>query len=395
MHGSILTPEAPAPAGAVPADAHELQAVEPSVPAAVAALLALDARAHLVQTHISWIVLDGDHVYKVKKPVSLGFLDYSTLARRLEACRREVILNRRLCVDLYRGIVPIFEEEGRVTVGRPFDPALCQVTRWLDREAPARPLSVEPLWEAGRPPRRVVEYAVWMRRLPEERMLTTLLARGEATADMLERVAERLAVFHAAAATGPGVDEHGTLAAIRANVEENFEQVRPFVGRLLDETAWRTIRDRSRAFMDRHADLFAARVARGRIRDGHGDVHVGSVCMTEPPAIFDCVEFSDRYRCGDVASEVAFLAMDLGFYGRADLAQAFVGAYLERSRDWTLPALLDFYTCYRAYVRGKVAALQAAEPEVSAPERLAAIRRARRYFELADAYAGRLGRPAG
>ena len=333
------------------------------LPRAVRGLLALLRHDHeaaeleVVQTHISWIVLAGSYAYKIKKPVDLGFLDYSTLEKRLRACQREVELNRRLCPTVYLGVLSLADQDGQVVVGD-------------DGE--------------------VLDYVVWMRRLPHDLMLDQLLARGEATAAQLEAVAERLARFHASAATGPGVDEHGDPAAVAANVEQNFEQVRPYVGQTLDEPSYALIASASRAFLKRRRALFERRVATGRVRDGHGDLHAASICLTSPLAIFDCIEFNDRYRCGDVAAEVAFLAMDLEFNQRPDLARAFVDRYVAASGDRELLELLDFYVVYRAYVRGKVESIKLSESEFGPLERARAVERAERYFTLARRYAERL-----
>lgn len=309
----------------------------------------------LIQTHISWVVLAGSYAYKLKKPLALGFLDYSSPEKRLEACHREVALNRRLCPWVYLGVVPISDT------------------------------SVEP--EGSR---TVLDYAVRMRRLPQNRMLDAVLARGEATVTMMAVLAARLADFHAHAATGPGVDEHGSPAAVWANSAESFRQARPFIGRTLDAPTWAFIHWSSLRFLEENLALFERRVAEGRIRDGHGDLHAANVCMTEPIAIFDCIEFNDRFRCGDVAAEVAFLAMDLEYRGRADLATSFVDRYVEASGDHGLRDLLDFYICYRAYVRGKVESLKLEEPGFSTEEHGTASTLARRYFDLAKNYAIRL-----
>lgn len=353
----------PPPAG----QARHLSLAPPPGPPYLAALLRPDCYAHaaddlrLYETHISWVILAGPYAYKLKKPVSFGFLDYSTVEKRAAACAEEVRLNRRLCPDVYLGVVQLCARDGTYAVGGPGQP-------------------VEPL--------------VWMRRLPEAGMLPHLLATGAADAALMRRIARRLARFHTTAATGPGVDEHGSLATVRANWEENFAQTRPFIGRVLSAAAFEHLERFVRRVLDERADLFARRVAAGRVRDGHGDLHAASVCVAGRRIwLFDCIEFSARYRCADVAAEVAFLAMDLDHYGRADLAEAFVGAYARLSGDAELRALLPFYTCYRAYVRGKVLALRLAEGDLG-PEEAAAVRaEAAAYFDLAWAYAGGLGGP--
>jgi aminoglycoside phosphotransferase family enzyme len=234
-----------------------------------------------------------------------------------------------------------------------------------------------------------------MRRLPQDRMLDVVLERGAATITMMEALAERLTAFHGFAATGPGVDEYGSPAAVWANAVENFGQTRPFIGRTIDARTWALVRSSSQRFLEENLALFERRVAQGRIRDGHGDLHAANICMTEPIAIFDCIEFDDRSRCGDVAAEVAFLAMDLEYRGRADLATSFVDRYVEASGDRGLRDLLDFDICYRAYVRGKVESLKLDEPGFSAAEYGTTPTQARRSFDLARSYAIRLARTWG
>jgi aminoglycoside phosphotransferase family enzyme len=323
-----------------------------------------DLTPTLVQTHISWIVLAGAYVYKLKKPVSLGFLDYSTLENRRVMCEREVALNRRLCPGVYLGVVPVIDQDGHIRVDQIGSTAVGD--------------------------RRIVDYAVWMRRLPHTRMLDVLLRGAQAGHEMVETVADQLIPFHASAATGLGVDEYGTPEAVLANVRENFAQARPFVGHTLRAETWAMINCSTMLFLERHRALFEHRVAEGRIGDGHGDLHAASICMLEPVVIFDCIEFNDRFRCGDVAGEVAFLAMDLEFYGREDLADVFVDRYVAHSGDQQIRELLDFYICYRAFVRGKVESFKLEEPEFTDQERAIATGRADRYFRLAEKYAARM-----
>jgi uncharacterized protein len=300
----------------------------------------------LIETHISWVILAGDYAYKLRKPVNFGFLDFSTLEQRRADCEAEIALNARLSPDLYIGIVDVVERDGHLCFGGPGTP---------------------------------LEPAVCMHRLPESGMLTTLLERGAVDERLVSRLAHQLADFHAHAATGPGVDEYGSVAAIRANWNENFAQT-PNV----DASVRVAIRDFVDGFIAQHADLLRRRVDEGRIRDGHGDLHAGSVCATRRMAyLFDCVEFNRRFRCADVAAEVAFLAMDLEHFGRADLSQIFIDSYVRASSDSKLPVLLDFYKCYRAFIRGKVLTLGQARitPEAQA------------YFDLAYAYATRSAQP--
>jgi aminoglycoside phosphotransferase family enzyme/predicted kinase len=240
----------------------------------------------------------------------------------------------------------------------------------------------------------VRERAVKMRRLPAAGMLSALLERGDATPALVRRIARKIATFHASAASGPGVDEYGTRATIAAHWQENFDQVAPFVDQSIP--AWEL--DAIRRYVDRmladESGRFDQRVADGRIRDGHGDLHARSICLRgRDLVIFDCIEFSARYRCADVAADVAFLAMDLDHHARPDLGWAFVDEYVRRSGDRELLHLLDFYTCYRAFVRGKVLSFRLREDDLDADERHRIIAEARAYFDLAAVYAGGMPRP--
>ena len=309
-------------------------------------------RVELIETHISWVFLAGERVYKVKKPVDLGFLDFTTLERRRFFCEEEVRLNRRLSHDVYLGVV---ELNGRDAIR-------------LGGTGPT------------------VDVAVMMRRLPHDRMLDELVRRDAADPAMVEELGRIIARFHAAAPTGGEIDELGSLATVSANWSENFAQTAKLSPEVLPEEWRRTLETWVQTFMAREAPRFAARVAAGRSRDCHGDLQAQHVCCTEQIQIFDCIEFNHRFRYGDVAGEIAFLAMDLDRLGRPDLALRFINAYLDASGDYDAVPLLDFYRAYRAFVRGKVLSFQIAErPETAA--------KARDRFALAVRYTERRDRP--
>ena len=315
-------------------------------------------RVDLAQTQMSLIFLAGDYVYKVKKPVNLGYLDYTTLQRRQFFCQREVELNRRLCPDAYLGVVPVVRAQGNIRVGAEGE---------------------------------VIDYAVKMRRLPQEAMMDVLLLNGRVSADMVARVAQRLAEFHQRAETSPTISTFGELDTITTNTNENFTQTAKYLGQTISPEQYQRIQDYTHTFIHNHAPLFRQRIADGRIRDCHGDLHAAHVCFTNDICIYDCIEFNDRFRYGDVASEVAFLAMDLDRYQQPELATAFVTAYIERSQDNELIRLLNFYKCYRAYVRGKVESFKLDDPLISPEEKAKTVAIARRYFELAESYTQKPG----
>jgi hypothetical protein len=315
----------------------------------------------LVQTHISLIFLAGDTVYKVKKAVNFGFLDFTTLEKRRHYCNEEIRLNRRLAPQAYLDVAAVTSGPGG--------------TLELGGAGP------------------VVEYAVKMRRLPQERMLKRLLAEGLVAPGTMEAVAQRVAAFHREAETGGEIDRIGGIETIRRNHEENFEQTEGFIGRTISAGQYRFIRDYALGFLERERELFDRRVADRRIRDCHGDLHLEHILIADDILIFDCIEFNERFRYEDVAAEVAFLAMDLDFNGYADEAARFVEAYIRCTGDAEILKLLNFYRCYYAYVRGKVVGFRLDDAAIAERDREEASRTAGRYFDLAYTYAARLERP--
>ena len=311
------------------------------------------SRVELMQTQMSFVFLTDDYVYKVKKPVNLGYLDYTTLDKRYFYCQQEVELNRRLCPDAYLGVVTITESRGNILI---------------DGQG------------------KVVEYAVKMRRLPQEAMMNVLLAQNRVSVEMITGVAQKLVEFHQKAETSADISTFGSLDTITVNAEENFTQTEKYIGSTISREQYQRIKGYTSEFIVQKAPLFRKRVADGRIRDCHGDLHAAHICFANGICIYDCIEFNDRFRYCDVASEVAFLAMDLDNYGRADLSQSFVNAYVNKSQDKELLRLLNFYKCYRAYVRGKVESFHLDDASISEEEKARAKTRARRYFELADSY---------
>jgi hypothetical protein len=324
-------------------------------------------RVELIQTHISYVFLTDEHVYKIKKPVDFGFLNYSTLGKRRYYCHREVRLNSLLCGDTYLGVVPIRELP-------------------LARRSGRGGRGVRAFAIGGREG-KIVEYAVWMRRLPEDRMLNRLIERGEATTKMVERVAEKLAPFHQTTAeTSPAIARYGDWA-IRYNHRENVQQWTPYAGRTLTAEQDAICRAYGEAFFAREAAVLERRVKELRIRRTHADLRSDAICMENGVCIFDAVEFSRRVSLLDIARDVGFLQMDLEYRDRPDLADAFVRRYQEIAGDPDLRQVLPFYAYYSACVRGKVEAFLLDIPSVPAKEKKAAAERSRRYFELACRYA--------
>lgn len=321
-----------------------------------------DAQAiTLIQTHISYVLLTPEFVYKIKKPVDFGFLDFSTLEKRRFFCNEEIRLNSRLAPDLYLGVVEVTEDGGVFRVGE-----------------------VDGSMRTG----AVVEYAVKMRRIPEGVTLDEMIRQGRASARTMGRVARAIAAFHGQAETIRNAAQADTIAF---NVMDNFTRIEAFVGEAPTSTISRRRLDEVRGFTEgflaTSKGVIEERVRAGFIKDCHGDIHVDHVLVTDKIAIFDCIEFSERLRLCDTVADAGFLSMDLEYLGRGDLAKAFEDAYKEASGDKARAELWRFYKCYRAVVRGKVASLKSGESEVGDAERSAAIRDAIGHFHLAHLYA--------
>lgn len=310
----------------------------------------------VVETHISIVFLAGDFVYKVKKPLDLGFLDFRTLESRRHFCEEEVRLNARLAPDVYLGVVTIVRGPRGLRVGGPGTP---------------------------------LEFAVRMKRLPAEATLLARLQRGQLDAALLTRVAHRLARFHAEAAAGEEIDAYGALVVVARNARENFEQTRLHIGHTVHGEVHERARDRSEEWLQALGDLIEARARAGVPRDTHGDLHLQHIYVLEdqaPPgdlAIIDCIEFNARFRFADPVADMAFLTMDLVFRGRADLAEHFVREYFTARDDPEGEYLLPFYLAYRALVRAKVEGILALSPDAADATRSAARLRARAYWLLA------------
>ena len=307
----------------------------------------------LRETHISWVFLTEDDAFKVKKPVQMGFLDFSTLEKRRAACEEEVRLNGRLSEDVYLGVVPVYRNQSG--------------THRLEG------------------PGDIVDWAVHMRRLPDADRADVRLGAGRLDAGHLEAVAAKLARFHEQSKPTEAAARFGTVEAIRVNVEENFEQSRGALGDYLSEAQAREVASWQRRFLTERGDLFAGRIEAGRVRDGHGDLRLEHVYIedTGEIAVIDCIEFNERFRFADVCADVVFLAMDLAWHGRVDLAERFLAHYAREANDFDLYPLVDFYESYRAFVRGKIATFVASSPDAAFEAKERAREEARRYFLLA------------
>ncbi len=319
-------------------------------------------KVDLVQTHISLVFIAGDDVYKIKKPVDFGFLDFTTLEKRKYFCEEELRLNRRLAPSIYLDVVPITESaQGRPSLGGPG---------------------------------KIIDYAVHMKKLPADKMLKILLKNNQTHLGTMDAVAKRIASFHKEAQTGGKIDEMGAISTIRHNHDENFSQTEKYIDVTIPAYQYQFIRTYVEIFLEINAALLERRVANQKIRDGHGDLHLEHICIDSDILVFDCIEFNERFRFADVVAEVAFLTMDLDFNGYTQQAKDFAASYLKYSGDAEMWHLLNFYRCYYAYVRGKVTSFRLDQKELPDSERSAIQTMATRYFDLAYTYAARLEKPA-
>ena len=305
----------------------------------------------LIETHTAWVFLGADTVWKVKKPVDFGFLDFTTLERRRTACDAEIALNSRLAPDVYRGVVPI------------------------TRDAAGR----HGLGGTG----EVVDIAVEMARLADRDRADVLLEGGQLSHEHMDRLGQTLAAFHERMPTSERIAGFGSPEMVLANIRENFAQTQHTLHEYLDVGQASEIQARQLSFVEDHRELFIARMVDGKVRDGHGDLRLEHVYLQPEPTIIDCIEFNERFRYGDVCSDVAFLTMDLACAGRVDLSEQLLAAYASAANDFDLYQLVDFYEGYRAFVRGKVASLLVDDADASVQARRRAAELARRHYLFA------------
>jgi aminoglycoside phosphotransferase family enzyme len=308
----------------------------------------------VVQTHISIVIVGDEFVYKIKKPVNFGFLDFLTLEKRAYYCRQEVQLNRRLAPDIYLDVIPVRFDGRRYSMGS----------------------------KQG----EVADYAVKMRRIPEDKLMKSLFEKGTLTDTHVRKVARVLAKFHSEARRSPEIDTYGEPERFKVNTDENFDQVRKYVGITVRKEAFQSLEAWTDRFYRNNRPLFLGRIESGKIRDCHGDLHMEHVCFTEKVSIIDCIEFNERFRYSDTVADIAFLLMDLEYHGGEGFSKLLWDEYKNMSLESGVESLLIFYKVYRAFVRGKVNSFQIDDTNMKDEEKEKAKELARRYFELAYSY---------
>jgi aminoglycoside phosphotransferase family enzyme/predicted kinase len=277
--------------------------------------------AEVRETHSAVVILVGDRAYKVKKPVDLGFLDFSTREKRLDVCRREVALNRRLAPDVYLGVSDVTDVD-----------------------------------------HRLMDHLVVMKRMPAERRLSHLVRQGLDLHEEVRQLAHVLASFHSHCARGETISAGGARPAVEQRWENNFAESRTFVGPMLDPDLVAEVERLALRFLTGRGPLFADRIMRGAIVDGHGDLLAEDIfCLADGPRILDCIEFDDSLRHLDQLDDIACLAMDLEHLGAPGLGRYLIDSYLELGGDNPPSSLVHHYIAYRAFMRAKVSCVRWAQ----------------------------------
>lgn len=305
------------------------------------------------ETHISRIYLTDRHAYKLKKPLNLGFLDFSTLQKRHHYCNEEVRLNRRFANDTYLGVVTLRQQQEKIVFG-----------------------------SRG----KLLDYAVKMRRLPEERMLNRLIETGAPA--LLHAMPQLYTALHRIMAVAETCHNESVrnVEVVKHNCEDNFSQTVSAIGITLTAEAHALMHKATQNDLKVLEGVILERETKGFVREGHGDLHTANICMTDPICVFDCIEFNRHFRVADIVADLAFLIMDLEFRDRRDLADTLTIHYQESSGDQDFAQLLPFYKQYRAWVRGKVETILTIDSQASTESREKAKKRAYRYFNLALGY---------
>ncbi len=308
----------------------------------------------LIQTHISWVLIGDRFVYKIKKPVNFGFLDFSAPEKRHYYCQQEIALNRRLSNGVYIDVLQVLHNGKN--------------HRMVEGEG------------------RIVDYAVRMKRLPEDRFMKKLFSRGELNDKHLTDIAKVLSKFYLNTRNSKAIDQFGKAEMFKVNTDENFEQTQKYIGKAITQKQYSKLKKWTDDFFHSHGDVFHKRVRDKRIRDCHGDLHMEHICFADNIQIFDCIEFNERFRYIDTLLDIAFLLMDLEYHGGDDLSNKLWESYKQVAGEKDIESLLTFYKVYRAYVRGKVTCFQLDDTGIGEEGREEAVRVSKKYFSLASSY---------
>jgi uncharacterized protein len=308
----------------------------------------------LIQTHVSYVFLTGDYVYKLKKPVNFGFLDYSTLEKRKFYCEEELRLNKRGAAELYLGVLPVTQDGDKFVLGGDGEP---------------------------------VDYVVKMEQFPQETLLSAMYDRGELTEQHLIDLAKVLAAFHKSAPTNDYILSFGEVPQIRQAIDENYDQTVGYIGVAQTQEQF----DQTKAYTDKlfaeSEALFKERIEHRFIRECHGDVHLRNICFwNNKILLFDCIEFNEPFRFVDTMFDIAYIIMDFDARNRPDLSNLFLNAYLEQSGDWEGLQVLPLYNSRQSYVRAKVTSFLLSDPSVPESVKEGSKETASRYYRLSSEY---------
>ncbi|MBP0001612.1 MAG: AAA family ATPase [Cyanobacteria bacterium SID2] len=316
----------------------------------------------VIQTHVSFVLLTGEYVYKIKKPVDFGFLDYSTLEKRRHFCHEELRMNQRGAPGIYLEVVSITQHDDRFALNGDGD---------------------------------IVEYALKMKQFPTNSLFVDLLDRGELTETLMEQLGRSVADYHATSPTNDYILKFGSIEQIRQAIDDNYRYTEPYIGRVQTQQQFDDTKAYTDRMFDRHRDWFESRVRQQKIRECHGDLHLRNIALAdnshdktlrERILLFDCIEFNEPFRFVDVMYDVAFTVMDCEARGRIDLGNAFLNTYLERTGDWDGLRVLPLYLSRQAYVRAKVTSFLLDDAAVSEAEKAKAAKTASEYYTLAWQY---------
>ena len=315
---------------------------------------AVTEKIELIQTHASYVFLTGDYVYKLKKEVNFGFLDYSTLAKRKHCIETELRLNQKIAPELYLEVLPICRQDGQFAFG-----------------------------DEG----EIVEYALKMRAFPQSNRFDNLLSVGKLQGDRLTELGKIVAQFHLSATTNDDIRSFGTVAKIKPAFDENYQQSQKYIGTVQTKEQLEATQAYTDRFFSERENLFQARIEQHKIKECHGDLHLKNICLwRDRIQLFDRIEFNESFRFVDTMYDIAFLAMDLEARQKPDLKNAFLNSYLEYTGDWIGLLLLPLYLCRQAYVRAKVNSFLLDNPEVNEAEKQQAEKTARNYYRQAYQY---------
>ncbi|MBD1812096.1 AAA family ATPase [Microcoleus vaginatus DQ-U2] len=315
----------------------------------------------LIQTHASFVLLTGDYTYKIKKPVNFGFLDYSTLAKRQHFCTQELLMNQRTAPEIYLEVLPIIQTGHSFQFGS-------NVPELISAEI-------------------AVEYVLKMREFPQDSLLLSLLERGLLTEQLMGDLGRKVASFHSTAISNSYIRRFGEVSQIRTAINNNYRISEKYIGGSQTQTQYQETKDYTDAFFAKNQELFNLRIAKNKIRECHGDLHLRNLAFwQEKILLFDCIEFNEPFRFVDVMYDVAFTVMDLESRGRKDLGNAFLNTYIEQTGDWEGLQLLPLYLSRQAYVRAKVTSLMLDDPAISTAQKAEISQTAAHYYKLAWQY---------